>query len=95
MYYINDNNIHIIDSHKISKKEFDSILKEMRKTFTNNVLENRSDYSLKMEWACHNLAYYFNILRERAKDVDLNYPLKWYEKVIYNILGPISWILIS
>lgn len=95
MYYINDTNIHIKDSYKLSKKEFCSLIKEMRLKFVNPVLQNRSDYSLKMEWACHTLAYYFNISRDRAKNVDLNYPLKWYEKVIYNIFGPISWLLVA
>ena len=95
MYYINDSNIRIKDSHKISKKEFDSIIKEMRSKFTNSVLVNRSDYSLKMEWACHNLAYYFKVDPNRSKDVDLNYPLTWYGKILYNTLGPIAWLLIA
>ena len=94
MYYINDSNINIKNSCEISKKDFDNIINEIRSKFTNSVLTNRSNYSLKMEWAVHNMMYNFGIYKSRTKDVDLNYPQKWYEKLLYNVFGPISWLLI-
>lgn len=39
------------------------------------VLE-RSNFSLLLEWASHNLLYDLHIARERTKDVDLEYPQK-------------------
>lgn len=94
-YYINDTNIHIVDSYKICKKEFETILNNMRRIFTNQVLENRSNYSLRMEWATHNFLYNMNFEKLRTKDADLNYPLKWYENIIYNLIGPICWLFIK
>lgn len=94
-YYINDDNIHMIDSYKISKYEFKDILNRMRSKFTNNVLKNRSNYSLICEWSIHNLLYNFNIYKSRTKDTDLNHPQPLYIKIIYNIFGPIAWLFIK
>lgn len=96
MIKVNSNNIHIEDSHKISKKEFKSILNELRSKYSGNtVLMNRSNSSLIFEWSFHNLLYYFNIQQSRTGSVDLDYPQKWYEKIAYYLVGPISLILIS
>jgi hypothetical protein len=35
----------------------------------------------------HNRLYKLHILRDRTKDVDLEYKQKWYLKVLYSILG--------
>ena len=94
MYYINDSNINIKNSCKISKKSFQNIINEMRSKYVNSVLQNRLDYSLKMEWAVHNFLYNLGIQKSRTKDVDLNYPQNWREKLLYNVLGPIAWLLI-
>jgi hypothetical protein len=94
MYYINDSNISIKNSCEISKKSFQNIINEMRSKFVNSVLQNRSDYSLKMEWAVHNFLYNLGIQKSRTKDIDLNYPQKCYEKLLYNVFGPIAWLLI-
>ena len=94
MYYINDSNINIKNSCEISKKSFQNIINEIRSKFVNSVLQNRSDYSLKMEWAAHNFLYNLGIQKSRTKDVDLNYPQNWREKLLYNVLGPIAWLLI-
>ena len=94
MYYINDSNINIKNSCEISKKSFQNIINEMRSKFVNPVLQNRSDYSLKMEWAVHNFLYKLGIQKSSTKDVDLNYPQTWYEKILYNAFGPIAWLFI-
>lgn len=95
MYYINDNNIHIEDSYKISKNEFESILCEMRKKYTNSVLKNRSNFSLKLEWAAHNFLHNLGIEKSRTQSVDLNYPQSIKEKVFYTVFGLISFIFIK
>lgn len=95
-YIISSNNIQIKDSYKIDKADFDNLLKILHEARPNHpVLFNRSDYSLKMEIAVHNLCYKLRIAQSRTKDVDLNYPLPIIEKLTYNILGPIAWLFIS
>lgn len=96
MIKVNSNNIHIEDSHKISKKEFKSILNELRSKYSDStVLMNRSNSSLIFEWSFHNLLYYFNIQKSRTGSVDLDYPQKWYHILAYNVIGPIAFLLIS
>lgn len=82
------NNVHIKDSYKVSSK---SEMKEMLyaiqyrhpecKTF------NRSYESLISEWRTHNRLYRWGFKRNHTADVDLDYPLKWYMKLAYKILG--------
>ena len=48
-----------------------------------------------LEWAAHNMLYNLNIQRERTKDVDLDYPQKWYYKVGYGICGVVALIFIK
>lgn len=96
MYTITSNNIHIEDSHKISKYEFKRILNEIRSTNPDNeVIKNRCNLSLINEWAVHNLLYYFNTEKSRTGSIDLDYPQKWYYSMIYNVIGPIAFLLIS
>ena len=95
MINVNSNNIHIEDSYKISKKEFKSILNELRSKYSDNtVLMNRSNLSLIFEWAVHNLLYYLNIQKIRTCSVDLDYTQKWYYTIAYNIIGPIALLII-
>ena len=82
-------NLHIVDSYKISKWNMLKILKNR-----DCVLE-RSNFSLLLEWASHNLLYDLHIARERTKDVDLEYPQKWYYKVAYFIIGLLALIVIK
>lgn len=84
--------IHIGDSYKIKKKDFGAHLEEFKET---DVYKNRSLCSLKLEWASHNFLYNLGLWRSHTKDVDLEWPQKWYWSAIYYILGPISWIFIK
>ena len=65
------------------------------KWLDNEIIKNRCNLSLMNEWAVHNLLYYFSIEKSRTGSVDLDYPQKWYNLVIYNIFGPIALLLIS
>lgn len=95
-YVLTDNDLKVIDSYKVSKKEF--------KPFINYVKEENPDVSLFkhrkvwhmcLEWATHNFLYKLGIKPESTKDVDLNYPLPWYEKIGYFVIGCISWLFIK
>ena len=44
-------------------------------------------WSLRCEWAVHNVLYKLGLWRSHTKDVDLNYPIKWYVEVLYVIFG--------
>ena len=91
--------ITVYDSYKVSKKEFDPFLNELREGYIGNlVLYERSNWSLTNEWACHNFLYnidIFGLFRSHTKDVDMQYPLAWWEKIAYPIFGPISKLLIK
>ena len=92
---VTDNNIHIEDSYKVSKLDFDFVLNDIEKQYPNNlVLKNRSRKSLKNEWAAHNFLYLYHIEQNRTADVDLNYPQSWFEKIFYEILGFFSMLCI-
>lgn len=90
---ISKNNVHIYDSYAYSKKAFDVIIDYAVQKSPDCEVFKRSRYSLKMEWAVHNLLYRLGLYRDRTKDVDLNYPnnLEW----LYIILGLFSWLVIK
>jgi hypothetical protein len=47
----------------------------------------RSYTSLIAEWRTHNRLYRLGYKQHRTRDVDLDYPLKWYFEFAYRILG--------
>lgn len=94
-FIITNNNIHINLSCAYSKESFDSVFSFLREYYpTNNVLVNRSNKSLSQEWATHNLLYDLHICRSHTKDVDLNYPQTFWEKLGYSIVGTFAlWVI--
>ena len=94
-YKVTKNNIRILDSYKISKDEFDSILYYIKDNNPDCDAWKRSFKSLMSEWACHNAAYNLGIRRNKTKDVDLNYPQKWYVSMTYYIIGALVWLFIK
>ena len=91
--------ITVYDSYKVSKKEFNPFLNDLREGYIGNiVLYERSNWNLTNEWAFHNFLYnidIFGLFRSHTKDVDMQYPLTWYEKIIYPTLGFISKLFIK
>lgn len=81
-------NIHIEDSYKITKfKDMDKIISELRQVAAStDAMQHRTDSSIKAEWWLHNVCYRLGILRSSAKDIDINYPLRWIEKVCCGIV---------
>lgn len=94
-YQITKNNLHIFDSYKISKKKFDSELNSAQALHKESDVWKRSRLSLKLEWATHNALYALGIAKDRTKDVDLNYPQKWYVKTGYAVVGSLVWLFIK
>jgi len=93
---VTDNDIHIEDSYKAFKSEFDEILNEIHYEYPENaVLNNRSKFSLKMVWAVHNFCYDINFMRKYTKDVDLDYPQPWYMTCAYCVCGLFAWFCIA
>lgn len=94
-YIITNSNLHLIDSYKVSKKRFDGELNRIKAIHPNSDVWKRSRCSMKLEWATHNGLYAIGIMRDHTKDVDINYPQKWYAKVGYAVCGSLFWIFIK
>lgn len=93
-YIIYPCNLHIENSYSVRKKYFASTLSWIEERHDSEVWK-RSKNSLKREWATHNLCYALDIKRDQTKDVDLNYPQKWYVRLGYAIIGSIALLLIK
>lgn len=94
-YKISDNNICIINSYRYkSKIEMKEILFYLKTLHPDNIVFTRSINSLIREWRSHNLLYKLGIARKRTKDVDLDYPQKWYYTIAY-FMGSIIYYIIK
>lgn len=88
------NNLHVVDSYRFSKKEIRDFLAAFSDIDVSDVWQ-RSGFSLRTEWYCRNFLYRIGICRSRTKDVDLNYPQKWWEKLVYPVFGCIAYLFIK
>ena len=91
---ISSNNINIKDSHLIwNPIEMRNILNAIQEFMKENNItmdipfNHRSKCSMIREWIAHNNAYTIGYKRERTGSVDLNFPQKWYVKVLYFFLS--------
>lgn len=93
-YTVGPANINIVDSYKVRKWHMRSVLKNIKRDHGDetNVFE-RSMFSLKMEWICHNFLYNIGYQRERTKDVDLDNPSD-HPEWMYIVCGILVWILV-
>ena len=92
-YSITDTVIHITDSYKCKKiKDIKELLNLIKYNNISLVFLNRTNSSLINEWCAHNLLYQLGISRSRTKDVDMEYPQKWYYKLGYKALYIIYWL---
>jgi len=94
-YTITNNNLHLVDSYKISKNRFDGELNRIRGIHPSSQVWKRKRYAMKLEWATHNGLYALGIKRDHTKDVDINYPQKWYAKIGYFFVGCCVWLFIK
>ncbi len=99
---VSENNINIKNSYCVSKKYFHNYYTNVKILYPFCKVPIKREYaSLDFEWATHNAIYYiakrFKLTKiiNRVKDVDLNYPQKWYINWTYNIIGVIVWIFVK
>ena len=87
-YTITANNIHVFDSYKTTnRKIIKGFLETLKVLYPKCTIFRRSVGSLVREWCGHNLLYEMNFQRARTKDVDLDYPIRWYMEVGYWFLN--------
>ena len=85
---VTSNNIHIRDSYKVkTKSEMKEMLYAIQHANPECNVFKRSYNSMISEWRTHNRLYKLGFQKSRTKDVDLNWPLKWYVKLLYIIVG--------
>lgn len=94
-YSYTQNNIHLKNSFEVSKKFFNGAIAKLINKHPELAVWNRSVKSLRREWATHNLCYALGIKRSSTKDVDFNYPQKWYAVAAYTIVGSIALLIIK
>lgn len=83
-----DDCVIIWDSYKIRElSKMRQVLKYIKETHP-GILNNRSEFSMLNEWRSHNLLYNLKILRNRTKDVNINYKLPLWAEIGYTILSP-------
>jgi len=90
MATITNNNIHVENSYMYSKDCMKDALELWRGKYPEyDVFIHRTDNDMIREWCVHNVLYELGIAKERTKDVDLNWPQKWYARVGYFVFGGI------
>lgn len=93
-YNITYNNLHIEESYKVEKAKMEPFLNSAMVIHPWSEVWKRSVGSIKREWATHTLLYNLHLFRSHTKDVDINYPQKWYVKILYVFFGTISlWFI--
>ena len=76
-------NSYTVDSRCVMR----DILNDLRNDFSSSVFDNRSNTSMIFEWVAHNNLYKLHICRSHTKDVDFEYPQKWYFRLAWFLLG--------
>lgn len=91
---ITSNNINIKNSYKVTSRErmkvILNIIKEYVEDYDEGIetpFDHRSIKSMVREWVAHNNLYTLGYKKEQTKDIDLDYPQKWYISVIYWVLS--------
>ena len=92
---ITANCLTLIDSYKISKKNFKSEIKQIRAFHPSFEVWKRQDNQICLEWACHNACYALGIKREQTKDCDLEYPQSFGVRAAYAVCGCLVWLFIK
>ena len=90
-YTITKDNLHLVDSYKVVKRKFDRELAQIKGLHSNSDVWKRSFRSIRMEWATHNALYALHLFRSRTASADINYPQRWWEVILYNVIGVIVW----
>ena len=94
-YTLTPNNIHLVSSFEVNKKDFERELIALRKQHPECLVWNRSIKSLAREWAAHNAFHAMGILRNKTAHTDLNWPQNWLTRIGYTVAGMIVWPFIK
>ena len=84
----------LYDSYTVPKADFQKTLNQIKSIHGKMPIFQRTDKSLKREWAVHNFLYRVGYERERTKDCDLDLPCDKPEWV-YIVLGLLVWPFIK
>lgn len=95
VYKISNLDLQIVDSYKISKHDFGSVLTGIEEKDSDYLVWDRSKCGMKLEWATHNWCYRHGIKPESTVSVDLEYPQPWYMTLAYCIVGSLVWLFIK
>ena len=95
IYDLTYNCLHLCNSYRVHKWQMRSILREIKdKTMPGQTLVfERSLFSLKMEWICHNFLYNIGYERERTRSADLDNPCDRPEWE-YIVCGLLVWLFV-
>jgi len=85
----------IYDVENVLKKDALELIQKLRERNPNYDIFKRSDKSLYTEFCLHKLFYKLKIFKSKSKDAGIQYPLSWYEKIAYFLLGWIGRILVK
>ena len=86
----------ITNCYEYCAKEVREGIKQLREQNPDNEgLAERGNFSYINEWSVHSLCYHWGIARERTKDADCQFYMKFIIELIYNILGPIARLLLK
>lgn len=94
-YTITYNNLHVEDSYQTKKAQIEPFLNSAKAIHPWSEVWKRSLGSIKREWATHTLLYNLHLFRSHTKDVDINYPQKWYVTFVYNVFGSVALLFIK
>lgn len=93
-YKVYDNRVKLLDSYLVPKAKYGRELQSIRNLHPNLPLWDRSEASMRREWAAHSILYGLGIKRSKTKDCDLNFETKWYHNIIYVVVGMVAlWVI--
>lgn len=89
-YVESENNLHIIDSYKVSNDNLKwSFVNMFYQVLTPKLNRHRTVKSLVNEWKVHNAFYNRGWSVNRTKDVDFEYNQNWFMTLLYAIASVI------
>lgn len=85
---VSENNINIRDSYTVIEREkMREVLYAIQHLHPECNSFKRTYEQMISEWRTHNRFYHWGLFKSHTRDVDINYPVKWYIQLFYNIFG--------
>lgn len=84
----------IYNSYAYPKSKFQPELNKIKALHGQMPIFQRSDCSLKKEWATHNFLYMIGYEKERTKDCDFDIPSD-HPEWLYKLIGTLVWPFIK